>query len=175
MKKAVKNKNVIITSNEIVMIKFKHLFLSEFNVRQVPASKAEDKLLNASIKAYGVKQNLVVVPEGAKNGVIAGGRRYKQLEALLDEGCITGDYLVPCVIEKSENISAISLAENIKATMHPADEFAAFQSMIEEGKTVAEISNEFGVSQSVIKQRLKMAGVSGTLLNLYRAGSVNLD
>lgn len=175
MKKTVKNTNIMVASNETVMIKLKDLFLSEFNVRNVPATKEDDKLLYSSIKAHGVKQNLVVVSQGSKKDVIAGGRRYKQLLILLKEGYITENYLVPCMIESKDNISAISLSENIKASMHPADEFAAFQSMIEEGKTIVDISNEFGVSQAMVKKRLKMAGVNSQLLHFYRAGKLNLD
>jgi len=169
MKKESKNTNV-------EMIKLKHLVLSEYNVRSVPATKEENKLLKASIKALGIKQNLVVIPlEGLEKGVVAGGRRLEQMDALLSEGHLSENYLVPCMIESPENITAISLSENIKASMHPADEFAAFQLMIDDGKTIAEISNEFGVTQSQVKKRLKLAGVAGELLDLYRAGKLNLD
>jgi len=162
-------------NNDVTMIKLGHLFLSEHNVRVAPASKQENKTLKASIKANGIKQNLVVVPEGSKYGVVAGGRRLAQLNELLTEGDIASSFLVPCMVEKAENISAISLSENIKASMHPADEFVAFQGMVDEGKTVADIANEFGISQALVKKRLKMAGVSAELLNYYRQGKIDLE
>jgi len=162
-------------NNDVTMIKLGHLFLSEHNVRVAPASKQENKTLKASIKANGIKQNLVVVPEGKIYGVVAGGRRLAQLNELLAEGDIASSFLVPCMVEKAENISAISLSENIKASMHPADEFVAFQGMVDEGKTVAEIANEFGISQALVKKRLKMAGVSAELLDYYRQGKIDLE
>jgi len=162
-------------NNDISMIKLNHLFLSEHNVRVAPASKQENKTLKASIKANGIKQNLVVVPEGKKYGVVAGGRRLAQLQELLAEGDISSSFLVPCMVEKAENIRAISLSENIKASMHPADEFVAFQGMVDEGKTVADIANEFGISQALVKKRLKMAGVSAELLDYYRQGKIDLE
>jgi len=162
-------------NNDVTMIKLDHLFLSEHNVRVAPASKQDNKTLKASIKANGIKQNLVVVPEGSKYGVVAGGRRLAQLHELLADGDIKSSFLVPCMVEKAENIRAISLSENIKASMHPADEFVAFQGMVDEGKTVADIANEFGISQVLVKKRLKMAGVSVELLDYYRQGKIDLE
>ena len=162
-------------NNDVTMIKLGHLFLSEHNVRVAPTSKQENKTLKASIKANGIKQNLVVVPEGSKYGVVAGGRRLAQLHELLAEGDIASSFLVPCMVEKAENISALSLSENIKASMHPADEFVAFQGMVDEGKTVADIANEFGISQALVKKRLRMAGVSVELLDFYRQGKIDLE
>jgi len=162
-------------NENLTFIKLKDLYLSEHNVRTVPASKEEDKLLRASIKAQGITQNLIVIPQGKQYAVIAGGRRLTQLGILLEEGFIKKDYLVPCLLEDEGNISALSLAENIKATMHPADEFMAFQSMIDEGKTIADIANEFGIAQTQVKKRLKLAGVAPDIVQHYRKGNIDLE
>lgn len=164
------------TQNQnITFIKLKDLFLSDHNVRTVPATKEQDKLLRASIKAQGITQNLIVVSEGKRYGVIAGGRRLTQLQILLKEKVIAPDYLVPCLIEDKHNISAVSLAENIKASMHPADEFMAFQSMIDGGKQVREIANEFGITQCLVKKRLKLASVAPEIIQHYRGGKLDLE
>lgn len=162
-------------NTDVTMLKLGDLFLSEHNVRTVATSKESNKILKASIKAQGLKQNLVVISAGKKYGVVAGGRRLAQLNELLEEGEIKSTYLVPCMIDTAENISAISLSENIKASMHPADEFVAFQSMMDEGKTVVQIANEFGIAQGLVKKRLKMAGVSSELLDFYRQGKIDLE
>ncbi len=162
-------------NNDVTMIKLGQLFLSEHNVRIAPTSKQDNKTLKASIKANGIKQNLVVITQGNQYGVVAGGRRLVQLNELLAEGEIKSSFLVPCMVEKTENISALSLSENIKASMHPADEFVAFQGMVNEGKTVVDIANEFGISQALVKKRLKMAGVSAELLDYYRQGKIDLE
>jgi hypothetical protein len=65
-------------------------------------SAAEEAELKASIKARGLKQNLVVHPSADTNGVhavTAGGRRLKALQALAAEGVIPADTEVPCLIE----------------------------------------------------------------------------
>ena len=65
------------------------LVLSPTNVRKTPSSAAEDAELEASIRASGLKQNLVVHPMGdAKDvhAVVAGGRRLKVLQKLAAEG-----------------------------------------------------------------------------------------
>lgn len=162
---------------ELTYIKLSLLILSTRNVRTVPASKEEDKCLKAAIKAQGITQCLVVIKEGDQYGVIAGGRRLKQLNKLVDEGVIANDYLVPCLIKEANNISisAISLSENIKAKMHPADEFIAFSNMINEGKSIVSIAHEFGVTQKLVKERLKMAALAPSLIDYYRAGKIDLQ
>jgi len=164
-----------IKQENLLLIPYKDLYLSKHNVRTVPASKQEDKLLKASIKAQNIKQNLVVIKDGKKFGVIAGGRRYTQVGHLVNDGHYKSNQLIPCLVEKAENVIAVSLAENIKASMHPADEFVAFQAMIDEGKSVASIASEFAVPQSKIKQRLKMANISPEILDFYREDKIELD
>jgi len=51
--------------------------------------------------------------------------------------------------------------------MHPGVN-SAFVGMIDEGKNVANFANEFRISQALVKKRLKMAGLSAELLDLYR-------
>jgi ParB family transcriptional regulator, chromosome partitioning protein len=59
--------------------------------------------------------------------------------------------------------------------MHPADELEAFQKLVEEGQSVADVAARFGVSESVVTRRLALARVNPSLLKLYRAGEINLD
>lgn len=162
---------------ELTYIKLSALFLSTLNVRTVATSKEDDKHLKAAIKAQGVTQCLVVIKEGKQYAVIAGGRRLKQLNSLASEGAIHKDHLVPCLIKDANNlcISAISLSENINAKMHPADEFVAFKNMNEEGKSVVTISHEFGITQRLVKERLKMATLAPELLDYYREAKIDLQ
>ncbi len=158
-------------------IKLSQLILSKLNVRTVAASKEDDKLLKASIKSQGITQCLVVIKEGKHYAVIAGGRRLKQLNSLAEEGAIAHNYLVPCLIKGANtvSVSAISLSENIKAKMHPSDEFIAFQNMINEGKSITAIAHEFGITQKKVKERLKMATVAPELIEHYREERITLE
>ena len=78
------------------------LVLSPANARKTPPSAAEDAELKASIKARGLKQNLVVCPTSEEHGlyaVTAGSRRLKALQELATEGVVPADYEVPCLVE----------------------------------------------------------------------------
>ena len=59
--------------------------------------------------------------------------------------------------------------------MHPADEFAAFAKLIEQGRSVEDVAAAFGVSPLVVKRRMKLASVSPKLMALYRKGEIGLD
>src|SRR3954463_9661466 len=93
------------TTATVRNIPLDRLVLSPTNVRKVPASASEDAELKASIRACGLKQNLIVCPvagEPERFAVTAGGRRLKALQELAAEGAITSDCDVPCLIEQSD-------------------------------------------------------------------------
>ena len=106
---------------------------SPANVRKTPPSAAEDAELKASIRARGLKQNLVVHPSSGEKGihaVTAGGRRLKALQELAAEGAIPADFRVPCLVEEPEAALETSLMENrIRAALSPADEFVAMAAL----------------------------------------------
>jgi ParB family transcriptional regulator, chromosome partitioning protein len=106
------------------------LVLSPANVRKPPSTAAEDAALEASIRARGILQNLIVHPAPIDGKDIyevdAGGRRLKVLQKLAAEGVIEDDHPVPCLVWQPEASVETSLMENtVRAAMHPADEFAA--------------------------------------------------
>jgi len=155
------------------------LVLSLANARKTPPSAAEDAELKASIKARGLKQNLVVCPAtegGGRYAVTAGGRRLKALQALAAEGVIPTDYEVPCLVEEPESAVETSLMENtVRAAMHPADEFAAMAALIDAGESVEAVASRFGVSERHVRQRLKLGKVAPELLDEFRAGKLSLE
>ena len=138
----------------------------------------------ASIAAHGLLQPLVVEPErngeGEETGwylVTAGERRRKALRILAKQKRIKRNEPIPCLIKADGIASEISLAENvIRTSMHPADQFEAFQKLIDEGGLgIEEIAARFSVTPAVVKQRLKLAAVSPTLMTRYREGELTLD
>ena len=56
------------------------------------------------------------------------------------------------------NATEISLAANLHAPMHPADEFEAFKELVEKGIPVADVAARFGVTETVVQKRLRLAG-----------------
>src|SRR3954454_12170111 len=103
------------TTSTVRNIPLDRLILSPVNVRKSPASAAEDAELKASIRAGGLKQNLIVCPvadELERFAVTAGGRRLKALQELAAEGAIANDCEVPCLVEAPDAALETSLMEN---------------------------------------------------------------
>ncbi|MGH7077773.1 MAG: ParB/RepB/Spo0J family partition protein [Acetobacteraceae bacterium] len=155
------------------------LVLSPANVRKTPPSAAEDAELKASLRAHGLKQNLVVSPAADASGVFAvtaGGRRLRTLQELAAEGVIAADYPVPCLVEECEAALEISLMENTaRASLQPVDEFLAIAALIEMGETVAAVAARFGVTERHVRQRLRLGKVAPELLDEFRAGALSLE
>ena len=122
-------------------------------------------------------QNLVVTDAG--DGifhVIAGGRRLEAIRSLIEEGRLPSDYAVPCQIVGDCNALELSLAENtVRLAMHPADQFEAFAALIDQGMTAAEVASRFGVEESLVMKRMKLARVAPPLLAEYRDGGLTLE
>ncbi|MEL6311449.1 MAG: DNA-binding protein, partial [Pseudomonadota bacterium] len=106
----------------------------------------------------------------------AGGRRYRALELLVKQRRLNKTAPVPCIVRTDGLAEEDSLAENIqRAPLHPLDQFRAFQAMREKGKSEEEIAAAFFVSVNVVKQRLKLAALSATLLEAYAEEEMTLD
>ena len=153
------------------------LVLSPANARKTPPSAADDAELKASIKARGLKQNLVLCPAPEGRGlyaVTAGG--LKALQELAGEGVISPDYEVSYLVEEPEAARETSLMENtVRAAMHPADEFAAMAALIDAGESVGAVAARFGATERHVKQRLKLGKVAPELLDEFRAGKLSLE
>jgi ParB family chromosome partitioning protein len=154
------------------------------NARKTPHPKADIEALAASIAAKGLLQNLVVEPERKDDGketgyylvTIGEGRRLAHmLRAKRKE--IKKAEPVRCILDTAHNAHEISLAENvIRSAMHPADQFEAFAKLHrEEGMAAEDIAARFGVTATVVKQRLKLGAVSPKLMQAYRDGELSLD
>ena len=147
------------------------------NVRKTGASDALEELI-ASIAAVGLLQPLVVrKTHRGKFAVIAGRRRYLALSALAERGTIAPDAPVPCsVMPGTADAAEISLTENVvRAPMHPADQFEAFRDLVDSGSTPADIAARFGITETAVKQRLKLARVCPAVFEAYRKGDLTLE
>src|SRR5258708_20822614 len=59
--------------------------------------------------------------------------------------------------------------------MHPADEFEAFAALIDKGETAGQVAQRFGVDESHVLKRMKLARVAPQLLKEYRNESITLE
>jgi ParB family transcriptional regulator, chromosome partitioning protein len=175
------NGDATIAETNVQYLPLGQLALSATNVRKTPATEAEDAGLEASIRAKGILQNLIVHWTGIDGPgaylVDAGGRRLKVLQKLAAEGVIDAkEYKVPCKIERPDDAIETSLVENtIPANMHPADEFVAMAALIDGGTAVEDVARRFGASERHVRQRLRLGKLAPELLDAYRAGQINLD
>lgn len=169
-------------SSQFRFIPVRQLDLSPLNVRKTTGAEGIAALAEL-INAEGVLQNLSVYECRQESGeaqmryaVIAGGRRWRALQRLLDQGRIASKYPVPCIVVSYERAVQISLTENSgREPMHPADEFEAFKALIDAGQTTGDVAARFGVTPVVVQRRLKLANVHPKFIALYRDEAITLD
>jgi ParB family chromosome partitioning protein len=166
-------------------IPFNKLVLSQANVRRVKAGVSVEELAE-SIARRGLIQSLHVRPvleaDGQETGLFevpAGGRRFRALELLVKQKRLAKTAPVPCILSEAQTgilIDELSLAENIeRAPLHPLDQFRAFQAMRDKGMTEDAIAAAFFVDVKVVKQRLRLASVVPTLLEVYADDGMTLE
>lgn len=174
-----------ITLNASRDIPFNKLMLSQANVRRIKNGQSIEDLA-ASIARRGLLQSLNVRPvlDGERNEtgmfeVPAGGRRYRALELLVKQKRMARTETVPCVVSDANSAVPIeedSLAENFqREDLHPLDMFRAFQTLHDQGATHEDIAARFFVSATFVQQRLRLAKVSPTLLDVYEQDGMKLD
>ncbi|MDR9764149.1 ParB/RepB/Spo0J family partition protein [Rhizobium redzepovicii] len=173
-----------ITLNRSEDIAFDKLVLSQKNVRNIKTGVSIEDLAE-DIARRKLLQSLSVRPVLAEAGeetgtyeVPAGGRRYRALELLVKQKRMAKDEPIPCVVKRGDETSAEedSLAENVqRVSLHPLDQFRAFQTLREQGLDEEEIAARFFVSVATVRQRLRLTSVSPRLLDLYAEDEMKLE
>jgi ParB family transcriptional regulator, chromosome partitioning protein len=164
--------------SDVTSIPLNKLVAWDGNVRKTAGADTSLHELASSIAAHGLINNLVVKPHKKDtHAVIAGGRRLAALQLLAKAGTLPADHPVKCeILGDKANALELSLAENaVREQMHPADEFDAFRVLIDDGMPTADIAARFGVTETVVLQRLKLARVSPVIIQAYREGAIDLE
>ncbi len=163
-------------------IPFNKLVLSQSNVRSIKTGVsieelAEDIARRTLLQSLNVRA--ILDGEGAETGMFevpAGGRRYRALELLVKQKRLAKTALIPCVVRTSGMAEEDSLAENVqRAPLHPLDQFRAFKTLRDKGLGDDEIAARFFVAPVVVKQRLRLAAVSESLLDVYAKDEMTLE
>jgi ParB family chromosome partitioning protein len=147
------------------------------NVRKTDSDKAISELA-ASIAAHGLLQPPVVRKDKrGKYAVVAGRRRLLALQLRAANGEIPANAPIACnLLEGEADATEIGLAENVvREAMHPADEYEAFRTLVDGGMPPADIAARFGVTETVVQKRLKLARVSPNLIEAFRRGEMTLQ
>ena len=163
-------------------IPFSQLVLSQKNVRRVKAGLsiedlADDIYRRTLLQSLNVRAMLD--DDGKDTGkfeVPAGGRRFRALELLVKSKRMAKDQPVPCVVREGGIAEEDSLAENVmREGLHPLDQFRAFSALIDADLSEEDIAARFFVSVSTVRQRLRLASVSPTLLDVYGEDGMSLE
>ncbi len=139
-------------SGELVYIPLSKLVHSAFNVRKSGGESVSE--LAALIKSQGLLQNLVVIPHTtakgkptAKFGVVAGGRRLRALNQLVEVGDLPADEEILCKLTTKEQAIAASVAENsARSPLSVADTVQSFAAMITAGAGIEDVAVCFGIT-----------------------------
>lgn len=163
-------------------IPFSQLVLSQKNVRRLKAGLsiedlAEDIYRRTLLQSLNVRP--VVGEDGHETGMFevpAGGRRFRALELLVKSKRMAKDQPVPCVVREAGIAEEDSLAENVmRVGLHPLDQFRAFTALIDAGLSEDDIAARFFVSVSTVRQRLRLASVAPSLLEVYGEDGMSLE
>ena len=90
---------------QIIFVPASRLTVAPTNVRKRTDPVADEEL-KTSILAKGIIQNLVGLAIPRKKGeyrITAGGRRLRQVHALIEEGKLDADYAVPVLVLADKN------------------------------------------------------------------------
>ncbi|WFU05880.1 ParB/RepB/Spo0J family partition protein (plasmid) [Rhizobium sp. CB3171] len=164
-------------------IPFNKLVLSQQNVRKIKAGVSIEDLAE-DIAHRGLLTSLSVRPEldadGKETGIYripAGGCRYRALERLVSQKRLTKTAGVPCIVSRGDTLEVEdSLAKNVqRVSLHPLDQFRAFQALRAQGLGEEEIAARFFISLATVKQRLRLASVSPRLLDFYAEDEITLE
>jgi ParB family chromosome partitioning protein len=157
--------------------------LSKLRISPENMRKAKDgtniESLASTIMHQGLLQNLVVVDAGkGRFEVVAGERRFLALKHLASKKSLPASHPIPCRVVPRERAKEASLVENThRVSHHPADEFEAIRSIVEQepNASVEEVAARLGMTVRLVKQRWRLAKVHPELFQAYRDGQMSLD
>lgn len=154
-------------------IPFADLYLSEINPRTV-VSEAGIEALAENIRALGLIQNLAGLrDDNGKVGIVAGGRRLRALALL--QGDVRFQTVAVQIAPDAETATIWAASENnLRQSLHPADEVREFGRMAGQGASVPDIALAFGVSEAHVYRRLKLAALDETVLDALKADDITL-
>lgn len=134
--------------------------------------------LAATIDAQNIGQPLLLRP-AARGGYepVDGGRRFRALKLLVDQGKLAADHRIPAYIRELDDAEAmsISLATVItRMDLHPADEALDFTDLVKKGQTPEDIAARFGIPLRRVRQRLAIGQLPKEILAALKVDELSL-
>jgi ParB family chromosome partitioning protein len=113
--------------------------------------------LQASIKAHGILQPIVLRPSGSGYELISGERRWRAAQA-------AGLTTVPAVIREGvtdEAMLELALVENLqRADLDPIEKSRGFQQLIDRGLSQEQVALRVGLQRSTVANHLRLLELS---------------
>lgn len=136
--------------------------------------------LAATIDTSNIGQPLLLRPGagGSSFEPVDGGRRFRALKLLAEQGHIASDFPVPAMIRDLSDADALTLSLQTAVTrldLNPADEALSFADLVKAGKTPDEIAATFGVPLRRVKQRLAIAALPEPIVSALRSGEIGVE
>lgn len=136
--------------------------------------------LRATILAANglILHNLIVVErDDSTYEVCAGGRRWRALGLLVEDGTLPTDHPVPVLVIPAHMARWASMIENEqRKPMHAADLFASYHHLHTSlGWSVETIATANGVTVLSVKKLLALASVSPALIAEFRRDKIDMD
>lgn len=168
----------IILDTETFTVPLDRLVRDPANVR-VADRDADIAALAHNIAHEGLLQNLGVRPvldsgqPTDRYSVAVGGRRHAALKYLVKAKRLPKDAPIRCSLVKNEAVTSAGASENLqRIAMHPADAYAAFAKMSDDGLSDAEIAVRFSITPQTVQKRLRLGRVSPKLLDALRTNGM---
>ena len=144
------------------MIAYASIHPSELNPRRY-FNQADIEKLAFDIQNKGILQNLIVRADPDKHGLwllVAGERRLKAVDLLVDNGEWSADCALPCKVIEADAREHIltALSENLeREDLDPLEEAGAYKVLVEQfGMTPLEIGGRFARDKRHILYRLSL-------------------
>ncbi len=157
-------------------IPIEQLHVSKLNMRHGRKAPDVSDIL-PSIREKGIRQTLLVRPEGDGYGVVAGRRRFTALQIIAEES--GKSVRVPCAIMEADDDAAAveaSLIENVaRVPATEMEQYNAFGKLAKEGRTAEEIASYFGVTELKVRRILALANLIAPIRKLYAADDVDAE
>ncbi len=144
------------------------LKVSKLNMRH-GRKKPDVSDILPSIRERGIRQTLLVRKEGKGYGIVAGRRRFFALKEIAKE---TGQVpLIPCAVMPENDAAAAieaSVIENVgRLPASEMEQYTAFKRLSDEGRSIDEIANFFGVTELLVRRVMALASLIAPIRKLY--------
>lgn len=158
------------------------LCVSPYNVRTDGRAIGALEQLKSSLLKRGLLMPLVVHPlkgNAKKFGAIAGGRRYRALKALIEDGKLPADYPIDAVVREGmteAELIELSTAENVvRRDLYAYETFYALARARRRGSSFEEIAETLGQDVDWVKKGARLGMLAEPIFKAFAEEKISLE